>query len=65
MAEILIRDLDPNIVLRLKAHTKLHGRSLQKEIKLILRRIRPDEYSASSCINGSMASKTCRPLLYR
>ncbi len=41
MAEILVRDLDPEIVDRLKARARLHGRSLQKEIKLILEESTP------------------------
>jgi plasmid stability protein len=41
MAEILVRDLDPEIVARLKARARLHGRSLQKEIKLILEESTP------------------------
>ncbi len=41
MAEILVRDLDPEMVARLKARARLHGRSLQKEIKLILEESTP------------------------
>lgn len=41
MAEILVRDLDPEIVARLKTRARLHGRSLQKEIKLILEESTP------------------------
>lgn len=41
MVEILVRDLDPEIVTRLKARARLHGRSLQKEIKLILEESAP------------------------
>ncbi len=41
MAEIRVRDLDPEIVARLKSRARLHGRSLQKEIKLILEESTP------------------------
>ena len=41
MAEILVRDLDLDIVTRLKTRARLHGRSLQKEIKLILEESTP------------------------
>ena len=41
MAEILVRDLDPDVVSRLKALARQHGRSLQKEIKLILEESAP------------------------
>ena len=41
MAEILVRDLDAEIVARLKNRARLHGRSLQKEIKLILEESTP------------------------
>ena len=36
MSSILVRDLDAQIVNRLKAIAKRHGRSLQGEIKAIL-----------------------------
>ena len=36
MAQILIRDLDPAIVERLKARAQRRGRSLQSEVKHIL-----------------------------
>ena len=36
MAQILVRDVDANIVERLKTRAKRHGRSLQGEVKIIL-----------------------------
>ena len=36
MAQMLVRDLDPEVIERLKARARLHGRSLQKEVKAIL-----------------------------
>lgn len=36
MAQLLIRDLDVETIERLKARAKLHRRSLQGEVKLIL-----------------------------
>jgi plasmid stability protein len=36
MASVLVRDLDPAVVDRLKARAKENGRSLQKELKAIL-----------------------------
>jgi antitoxin FitA len=36
MARVLVRDLDPAVVERLKAKARDHGRSLQKELKVIL-----------------------------
>ncbi len=36
MAEVLVRDLDSDIVERLKSRAKRHGRSLQGEAKAIL-----------------------------
>jgi len=36
MAQILVRDLDENVVERLKDRAKKSGRSLQSEVKLIL-----------------------------
>ena len=36
MSQMLVRDLDPEVVERLKARARVHGRSLQKEVKTIL-----------------------------
>ncbi len=36
MAQLLVRDLDAETVRRLKARARLHGRSLQGEVKAIL-----------------------------
>jgi plasmid stability protein len=36
MAEILVRNLNPDIVDRLKARARQHGRSLQAEVQRIL-----------------------------
>ena len=38
MSQILVRNLDPKTVDRLKARAKQHGRSLQGEAKLLLER---------------------------
>ena len=36
MAQVLVRDLDSDVIERLKSRAKLHGRSLQGEVKVIL-----------------------------
>jgi len=36
MSQLLVRDLDPTVVERLKQRAKQHGRSLQGEAKAIL-----------------------------
>jgi plasmid stability protein len=36
MAQVLVRDLDPETLEHLKSRAKLHGRSLQGELKVIL-----------------------------
>jgi len=36
MAQVLVRDLDPETLEQLKSRAKLHGRSLQGELKVIL-----------------------------
>lgn len=36
MAQILVRDLEENILKRLKKRARMKGRSLQAEVKLIL-----------------------------
>jgi len=37
MAQLLIRDLEPGLVERLKSRARQHGRSLQEEVKAILK----------------------------
>lgn len=37
MASVLVRDLDPAVLERLKARAEENGRSLQKELKAILK----------------------------
>ena len=37
MSQVLIRDLEPAVLERLKARARLHGRSLQAELKAILK----------------------------
>ncbi|HBO44125.1 MAG TPA: hypothetical protein DD670_09375 [Planctomycetaceae bacterium] len=38
MPDILLRDLEPDTLARLKARAKRHGRSLQSELKILVRR---------------------------
>ena len=42
MAQVLVRQLDTNVVARLKKRAKEHGRSLQSEVKTILEEAVPD-----------------------
>jgi plasmid stability protein len=41
MADVLVRGLDPEVIERLKARAKQHGRSLQGEAKAILESAAP------------------------
>lgn len=41
MAEVLVRDLEPETIERLKARARQHGRSLQGEVKAILEAAAP------------------------
>ena len=41
MPHILVRDLDPGTIERLKSSAKRHGRSLQGEVKAILQETMP------------------------
>lgn len=36
MAEVLVRDLDPEVIQRLESRARLHERSLQGELKSII-----------------------------
>lgn len=46
MAQVLVRQLDNNVVVRLKKRAKAHGRSLQSEVKTILEEAVPDYEAA-------------------
>ena len=46
MAQVLVRQLDNEVVLRLKKRAKEHGRSLQSEVKTILEEAVPDYEAA-------------------
>ena len=46
MAQVLVRQLDSKVVVRLKKRAKEHGRSLQSEVKTILEEAVPDYEAA-------------------
>ncbi len=46
MAQVLVRQLDSQVVARLKKRAKEHGRSLQSEVKTILEDAVPDYEAA-------------------
>lgn len=52
MAQVLVRQLDSKVVLRLKKRAKAHGRSLQSEVKTILEEAVPDYEAAWKRIQG-------------
>lgn len=52
MAQVLVRQLDNNVVVRLKKRAKEHGRSLQSEVKTILEEAVPDYEAAWKRIEG-------------
>ena len=41
MAQLLVRDLEPEVIERLKSRARQHGRSLQGEVKSILEAAAP------------------------
>ena len=41
MAQVLVRDLDPGVIERLKTRARRHGRSIQGEVKAILEAAAP------------------------
>ncbi|HEX6865405.1 MAG TPA: hypothetical protein VF414_21435, partial [Thermoanaerobaculia bacterium] len=47
MAQILLRDLDPGVIERLKIRARRHDRSLQAEVKAILEAAAPLSMSAA------------------
>jgi antitoxin FitA len=51
MAQLLVRNLEPALVNRLKDQARQHGRSLQEEVKAILKasaRLSPSEARANA-----------------
>lgn len=52
MAQVLVRQLDKKVVVRLKKRAKEHGRSLQSEVKTILEEAVPDYEAAWKRIEG-------------
>ncbi|MEQ1656749.1 MAG: Arc family DNA-binding protein [Nitrospira sp.] len=52
MAQVLVRQLDSEVVGRLKKRAKEHGRSLQSEVKTILEEAVPDYEAAWKRIEG-------------
>ena len=46
MAQLLVRDLDPALVARLKAQATRHQRSLEAEVRVILAEAVPDRIAA-------------------
>ena len=52
MAQVLVRQLDSKVVVRLKKRAKEHGRSLQSEVKTILEEAVPDYEAAWRRIEG-------------
>ena len=52
MAQVLVRQLDDKVVVRLKKRAKEHGRSLQSEVKTILEEAVPDYEAAWKRIEG-------------
>jgi plasmid stability protein len=52
MAQVLVRQLDNKVVVRLKKRAKEHGRSLQSEVKMILEEAVPDYEAAWKRMEG-------------
>lgn len=52
MAQVLVRQLDRKMVVRLKKRAREHGRSLQSEVKTILEDAVPDYEAAWKRIEG-------------
>jgi plasmid stability protein len=62
MAQVLIRNIDPAVVARLKERAARHGRSLEAEVRLVLElTVRRDAARAAaraSEIRASLAGRT-------
>ena len=57
MAQILVRDLDPKVVARLKQRAKRDGRSLQAEVKLGLEQAARTDAAAARRLAGTIRKR--------
>jgi plasmid stability protein len=62
MAQILVRQLDPEVVERLKVHARENGRSLEAEVRAVLRdiadrRTRTESAKAAAALRAELASR--------
>ncbi len=57
MAQILVRDLDPKVVARLKQRAKRDGRSLQAEVKLVLEQAARTAAAAARRLAGTIRKR--------
>ena len=64
MPQLLVRDLDPDTVERLKLRAKRHGRSLQGEVKVILQAAASFSMSEAAGVaqqwQHKLAGRSCR-----
>jgi plasmid stability protein len=55
MAKLLIRDLDPELIERLKSRARQHGRSLHEEVKSILEAAAPFSMNEATLREGKIS----------
>ena len=56
MAQLIVRNLEPEVKLRLQQQARLHGRSMEEEARDILRDALKEEVSASGGLGSEIAA---------
>lgn len=56
MAQLVVRNIEDAVKLRLKRRAKQHGRSMEEEVREILRNAAHEEYAASGGLGSEIAA---------
>ena len=57
MAQFVVRNLDDEVTAALKRRARMHGRSMEEEVRQILRRAIHEEPSVSAAVGTRMAAR--------
>ena len=60
MAQFVVRDLEEDVKARLKRRAERHGRSMEEEVRTILRNVAKEENRPVSEIGSRMAARFAR-----
>ena len=57
MAQVIVRNIDEDIKTALKRRARMHGRSMEEEVRQILRRAIHEEPPVSAALGTQMAAR--------